>query len=82
MTAFTRTVAIYQVAWSLPVRKMVADKHFKDFFLLFALKKVSYKIWTFDRPLVLIQLHHIHDYPSPNAKRYIKYKKIFDYVFF
>ena len=39
ITSFTKTVAIFQVAWSLPVCLMVAYKNFYDIFMTFIFDK-------------------------------------------
>ena len=59
ITSFTRTVAIFQVAWSLPVCLIVAHKNFYDIFMTFIFDK-SFKQGmestskTFDKQSVVI----------------------------
>ena len=54
MTSFIRTVAIFQVAWSLPVCYTVAHKHFYDIFMTFFFDKkfkqaMESNLKTFDK---------------------------------
>ena len=62
MTSFTKTVAIFQVAWSLPVCLMVAHKNFQEDLMTFFFDK-SFKqamesnSKTCDKQSVVILLH-------------------------
>ena len=62
IASFTRTVAIFQVAWSLPVCLMGANKNFYEVFMTLFFDKNFKQVMestskTFDKQSVVILLH-------------------------
>ena len=59
MIISTRTVEIFQVAWSLPVCQMVANSHFYDDFMTFFFDESFFQAMesnskTFNKPSAVI----------------------------